>query len=327
MLLAVPLLAALSVSLHNAQTRGEVRVVFSGTSITCGIGASTYSKSFPMLLEKSLESASGLAVREFNKCYGGAPALLQLASLQSEALPLKPDVLVIEAGTLDALYNSALNSDALEHIFASAAACQCGAIALYPLTSYAAVPEQRIADLAEKYMIPLIDLPAIAKSRDLPIESLTTDDVHANDAGHALIAAELLRLLRAALSEPPIAPRTASRATIPPFRVRFIPASKVIANLKRIPLGHFAALGFGVACNDCHISTRLKARFIAVVFRPSEAQKSFDYSIDNGVLKRVGNQPGWIVSDSLLEGDIVAEHSVRLQVYGQTEIAGFLVSD
>ncbi|HUS13197.1 MAG TPA: SGNH/GDSL hydrolase family protein [Pyrinomonadaceae bacterium] len=300
-----------------------LRIVFLGTSITCGTGASAYGKAFPPLLTADIEKLAGTKVQEFNLCLGGSISPVQLAVLKYEVVPLKPDLLVMEVGTLDELFKLKLGEPALEAMFRLIKAEKIPTIAFYPFTSYAALQRKTVVSLANQDRIPILDIEQHANLRRLSILNLTEDRVHANDRGHALIRKVLSDYLR--LRKPLIAANGIQHVQDDSFsKIQFVPAHQLLPQQGWVPLQHFSALGSGISCeNGCDLSFSIEARLVVLVFNPSDGPIQFSYRVDGKEWSPPIEQPNWLISYPLLSEERASSHRIELKL--RSNVAGILM--
>lgn len=130
---AVPDLRQITSALQRAREAGQLRIFYSGSSITCGTGVSSDATAFPALVAVELERLLSIAVQTLNVCYGGATSMAQLGSLKQEGLPLNPDLLILEVGILDKLSPMA-SAAAMESICRVAVSNRMPSLVVYPFT-------------------------------------------------------------------------------------------------------------------------------------------------------------------------------------------------
>lgn len=285
----------------------SLRLAFSGTSITCGTGTSTVDKAFPALVAAELERR-GSAVAAHNACVGGAVSLAQLVALKRDVLPLNPDLLIIEAGTLDRVHDLTLGPAALESMVRLARAAAIPVLLFYPFTDYAALPARTVASIASRYGVPLLDISAFAKRERLGLAELSTDRVHANDRGHALIAAAIVSWIdreRPFNAQESNAAITLPRRTFAPDldNLRFVAAKDVSEGAEFL----------------------LQARFAAMLFHSAETPLSFTFRVNGGRVRSVTNQPGWLITHPLLFEQRPGIHRVELDGLQRDRLSGFLI--
>ena len=157
------------------------------TGLTCGSGASDYSHSFAARIVTTLENDLKAKVHGPNICFGGALSVTQLALIKQEGLKWSPELIVLEARTLDA-FSPDQSLPAIESIFRLAIARNILIIAIHPYPSYAAGPKKELMELAALYRIFIVDMSEVAASKGLKLTDLSSDYVHPNDRGHALIS-------------------------------------------------------------------------------------------------------------------------------------------
>ncbi len=299
-----------------------MRVLFSGTSITCGTGASDYAHSFAAQIVMSLEKDLKAKVHGPNICFGGALAVTQLALLKHEGLKWNPDMIVLEAGTLDG-FSPDLFLPAMESIFRLAIQRGIPLVAIHPYTSYAAGPKKELIELAAAYRIPLIDMGDVAARKGLKLEALSKDYVHPNDRGEALIC-EAFRELFAA-SQPVVNSPLPARKYKPNLDgVRFIPASSFVTTARQQPLRRFKGIGKGAEIKEAKIAIRSS---IAVLIFSFGKTANLEYRIDQQAWTKAKPQPNWFLNYALFNAKQQAPHSLQVRLENPAVVEGILVSE
>ncbi|WOJ88210.1 GDSL-type esterase/lipase family protein [Methylocapsa polymorpha] len=88
----------------SLQKRGTVRILAIGSSSTSGVGASSSGKTYPAQLEAILEHAlKGVDIEIVNRGVPGEVAEITAERLKSEVALVKPDLVLWQLGTNDAL--------------------------------------------------------------------------------------------------------------------------------------------------------------------------------------------------------------------------------
>jgi lysophospholipase L1-like esterase len=88
----------------GALAEGSLRVVALGSSSTAGVGASTPDLAYPAQLARLLRARySGTAIEVVNRGVGGDTVAANLARLDRDVLSLRPDLVIWQVGTNDAL--------------------------------------------------------------------------------------------------------------------------------------------------------------------------------------------------------------------------------
>src|SRR5271156_5347956 len=98
--------SSLSGVMQRARATRNLRIAWMGTSITCGLGASSEAQRFTVRVNRLFERQTGAEILSRNFCFGGAHSGLQVALLKTSVLPWKPDLGIAERGTLDELYGT-----------------------------------------------------------------------------------------------------------------------------------------------------------------------------------------------------------------------------
>lgn len=100
----VAALAPLPRTVEKLKARGELRVLAIGSSSTAGVGASSPKKSYPAQLESILERVfKGLEVVIINRGVSGEVAAATAERLKAQVALEKPDLVLWQVGTNDAL--------------------------------------------------------------------------------------------------------------------------------------------------------------------------------------------------------------------------------
>src|ERR1700685_2835368 len=79
--------SSLSRVLKQARATRNLRIAWMGTSITCGLGASSEATRFTVQVNTIFERQTGAKIVSRNFCFGGAHSLLQIALLKTSVLP------------------------------------------------------------------------------------------------------------------------------------------------------------------------------------------------------------------------------------------------
>jgi len=313
----------LSAALAKARKTGAMRVLFSGTSLTCGTGASDYAHSFAGQIVSGLEKDLKAKVHGPNICFGGALSVTQLALIKQEGLKWSPDLIVLEAGTLDK-FSPDLCLPAVEAIFRLAIRKGIPLVAIHPYTSYAAGPKRELLELAAQYGIPMIDMSEVAARKGLKLTDLSQDYVHPNDRGHALVSDAVRELLRGVRPGKPLAVLPVRKYQPDLDAIRFLPASAFAAKAKPVPLRRFKGTGQAAEIKELEITTRSP---IAVLIFSFGKTAKLEYKLDQQDWTKAPPQPNWFLNYALLAGTKPASHKLRLRVENTAVIDGMLVSE
>lgn len=189
-----------------------VTIVAIGTSSTEGIGASSPKAAYPALLQEWLPKAfPGSSVTVINKGRGGQVNQELVARLEQDVLAYKPDLVIWQTGTNDAVARRDMGAFKRSVIHAVNALHNQGIeVILMDGQFYPEVVDsnryhryqQALAEIAEWAKVPLVPRYIIMKQLvtelRLPFNHLLADDqIHPNDFTHACIATYIVGLLQA----------------------------------------------------------------------------------------------------------------------------------
>lgn len=219
---------ALERSARALATRRALLVVALGSSSTQGVGATAPDRSYPARLEAVLRGRFPAAsVRVVNHGVGGETVADNLARLGRDVLALRPDLVVWQAGTNDALRGLPPDLVATGVRAGVAAIRDAGAevaiLAPQPLPD----PErddrvrrtgEALRTAAREASVPYLDRHALMRGWAgggawAPGELLGPDGLHMTDASYACLALRIADLLPAAAAAPALA--RLDPATIP----------------------------------------------------------------------------------------------------------------
>ncbi|MBM3725876.1 MAG: SGNH/GDSL hydrolase family protein [Acidobacteria bacterium] len=297
-----------------ARATGRLRLLFAGSSITCGTGAPSYAASFVPRAASRLEAAAGIPVDALNLCYGGTASLAQYLSLRDEGLPMRPHAVVWEPGTLDGL-SAAPALPAIEAGIRAVRAAGLPLILIYPATQYQAVPRDAVARLARHYGVSLADIPRAAAQRGLKLRAVAPDGVHPNQPGQDLMTAELSRLFEsgALTSQPaPLPPRLLAPSL---DAARYLPAVDLLPGMEPARPSRFRPAGSGVQCPDqCEGTLAADGGLLAILFTFGRVPERFEYQMGNGAWRRLDARHRWLVSHLLYNGLAPERHIVRFRM-------------
>jgi acyl-CoA thioesterase I len=218
-----PQLSRLARTLRGARS---VKVLAIGSSSTAGVGASSPSRSYPARLEADLESAlSGTDFNIIGHGLSGEVAQGAADRMQREVEEVKPDLVIWQVGTNDALRHVAIDSfkSCLKKTLAWLKEQQIDVILINPQYGEALIKDSHYeqvvsatAEIAREAQVLLVD--RFQLMRKLQSEHgdrtyLSADNLHMNDEGYRCLAAELAATIIKAL--PPALPTTASASATP----------------------------------------------------------------------------------------------------------------
>lgn len=199
--------------------RRELLVVALGSSSTLGVGATAPDRSYPARLEAVLRGRfPRAAVRVVNRGVGGETVADNLARLGRDVLDLRPDLLVWQVGTNDALRGVAPGLVVAQVLGGVAAVRAAGAEVALMAPQPLPEPERdrRVRTMgdalraaAHAARVPYLDRHALMR-RWLevgwtPPELFRPDRLHMTDASYACLALRVADLLPATLSSPVLA--------------------------------------------------------------------------------------------------------------------------
>lgn len=189
-----------------------VTIVAIGTSSTEGVGASSPKTAFPAVLQDLLKQAfPSSSVTVINKGQGGQVNQQLVARLEQEVLALKPDLVIWQTGTNDAINRTDLAAFKRSVTFALTTLREHGIEAILMDGQFfpeAAQSEryrryqEALAEIAEWAKVPLVPRYIIMKQLvtelRLPFNHLLADDqLHPNDFTHACVATYIVGLFQA----------------------------------------------------------------------------------------------------------------------------------
>jgi lysophospholipase L1-like esterase len=180
---------------------GEATILAIGSSSTEGIGATDVDHTYPARLAVHLASRiPGAAVRVVNRGIGGEVVATTAARLRTEVAAVRPDLVIWQVGTNDAVRGvgldtmAALVEDGLAWLEAQGIDAVLMDPQFYPRIADNAGYGQAvtvIADLAARHGVPLVrrfDAMRYWAGRPQPVSMLSGDAFHMNDQGYECIA-------------------------------------------------------------------------------------------------------------------------------------------
>jgi acyl-CoA thioesterase I len=188
------------------------RILAIGSSSTVGIGASSPSRTYEARLETDLESAlKGTDFEVIGHGLSGEMAQGAAARMRREVEEVKPDLVIWQVGTNDALHHVDIEGfkTCLEQTLAWLKAQQVDVILINPQygerliqDAYYGKVVAAIADVAKEAQIHLVDrFDAMRKlqQRNGDRYYLSADNLHMNDEGYRCLAQQLAEAIIAAL--------------------------------------------------------------------------------------------------------------------------------
>jgi acyl-CoA thioesterase I len=196
-------------ALSRAVREGRhVRVLAIGSSSTVGVGASSPSATYVARLETSLEGAlKGMDINVVGRGMSGEVAQGAADRMRSEVEETKPDIVVWQVGTNDAIRHVSLENfkGCLKTTLAWLASHKVDVVLIDPQYGDALTRDDyyekvvaAIADVAREQRVLLVD--RFEAMRELQRERgdrfyLTSDNLHLNDTGHRCMAEQLARAI------------------------------------------------------------------------------------------------------------------------------------
>ncbi len=329
LLLAVNAWAAaipsLSSAMKKAGASGTMRIAWMGTSITCGLGASSEGQRFTTLVNKLFERQTGAKIVARNFCFGGAHSLLQVALLKTSVVPWKPDLVIAELGTLDELYKS-VSLPSIESFVRIVSGAGIPLIVLYPYTTYAEVARDGLHRLGALYGFDVIDMATYASKRGVPMSQISMDGCHPNDRGQALIADAFQELLKSdAVAGVPPKPIYAPDLSGLHFQAIQDDAGEHVA--PRLYDGQ----GFALKVPAGRVITqKFRGSLIGLLFRFAGTPRKLSYKLDDGGWIDVQIAPEWFLN-YLLRSDLPdTAHIIQVRMEPKpgkpAMLEGFLVN-
>ncbi len=211
---------------------GTATILAIGSSSTEGVGATDADHTYPARLAVHLASrVPGAAVRVVNRGIGGEVVATTAARLRTEVAAVRPDLVIWQVGTNDAVRGVGLDvmagivEDGLAFLKAEGVDAVLMDPQFYPRIADNAGYRQAvavIADLAARHGVPLVrryEAMRYWAGRPQPVSMLWRDAFHMNDQGYECIAGMIAGSLAArwrTAAAPATAPAaTASAATTP----------------------------------------------------------------------------------------------------------------
>jgi acyl-CoA thioesterase-1 len=200
--------------LRAAKDRGAVRILGIGSSSTVGLGASKPTSAYIPMLKVTLQKAlRGLGVEVIGRGVSGEVAQGAADRMKSEVERSKPDLVVWQVGTNDALRHVSIDAFKLcltktltwlkgKNIDVVLVNPQFGN--LLTRDNHYGKTVAAVAEVAREAAVPLID--RYEAMRDLQRVRgdafyLSADNLHMNDAGHRCVAEQLARALVGGLAQ------------------------------------------------------------------------------------------------------------------------------
>jgi lysophospholipase L1-like esterase len=305
--------SSLPAVMKQAHSRGSLRIAWMGTSITCGLGASSESARFTPKVNQIFERQTGAKVVARNFCIGGAISLLQIAALKTSVLPWKPDLVIAELGTLDELYKS-ISLPSMETVLRIAYGAHVPLIALYPYTS-TPVARDGLHNLGALYGDEVIDMISYDSKRRAELNKISSDGCHPNDKGQALIADAFEERLKSAGPEERRPDSMPNRMYGPDLSgIHFQPVF-LDARAQRVSPRLFDGQGYALKISgEQTITQKFNGSFLSLLFQFGGVPGKISYRVDNGPWSDVQMAPEWYLNYVLRTNLTVSAHSVELKI-------------
>lgn len=218
-------------------TRRELLIVALGSSSTQGVGATAPDRSYPARLEAVLRARfQGAGIRVANRGVGGETVADNLARLGRDVLDLRPDLVVWQVGTNDALRGLAPDTVAAQVRDGVAAIRAAGAEVALLASQPLPAPERdgrvramgdALRATAGRAGVPYLDRHALMRrwldrGGWAPADLLRPDGLHMTDASYACLALRVADLLPAATpaASPVAGPVLGWLEPVPPANAR-----------------------------------------------------------------------------------------------------------
>jgi lysophospholipase L1-like esterase len=305
--------SSLPAVMKQAHARGNLRIAWMGTSITCGLGASSEAARFTTKVNQIFERQTGAKVLSRNFCIGGAISLLQVAVLKTSVLPWKPDLAIVELGTLDELYKS-VSLPSMETVLRVAYGAHVPLIALYPYTS-TPVSRDGLHNLGMLYGDEVIDMVSYDSRRRAELKMISSDGCHPNDIGQALIADAFEEQLKSAGPEDRRSDSMPNRMYGPDLSgIHFQPVL-LDTHAQRVSPRLFDGHGYALKIfGEQTVTQRFRGSFLGLLFQYSGVPGKISYRVDNGPWSDVQIVPEWFLNYVLRTDLAVSAHSVELKI-------------
>jgi hypothetical protein len=306
--------SSLSRVLKQARATRSLRIAWMGTSITCGLGASSEAASFSAQVNKIFERQTGAKIVSRNFCFGGAHSLLQIALLKTSVLPWKPDLIIAELGTLDELYGS-ISLPAIEAFMRVAYGVRMPLIALYPYTTYADVARDGLRKIGALYGYDVIDMVAYDSKRGAALNMITNDGCHPNDKGQALIADAFEERLKSGAADDSRWDSTPGRVYEPDLSGVIFQPTMLEPGAERVTPRLFDGQGSALKISaERTITQKFNGPLIGLLFQFNAAPGKISYRIDEGGWSDVQISPEWFLNYVLRTDLKDTAHSIQLRI-------------
>ncbi len=300
--------------MQKARENRNLRIAWMGTSITCGLGASSESQQFPVQVNKLVERQTGAKLVSRNFCFGGAQSLLQVVLLKTAVLPWKPDLVVAELGTLDELYGS-ISLPSIEAFLRIAYDAGIPVIAIYPYTNYADVARSGLHKLGALYGDDVIDMVTYASKRGAALNMISSDGCHPNDKGQALIVDAFEERMKAGAPGENRTNSQPKRMYAPDLSGVDLQPISLDAGAERVGPRLFDGRGYALRISAERLITQtFRGSFIGLLFQYNGTPIKISYRIDDGGWSDVQIAPEWFLNYVLRTDLKDANHTIQLRI-------------
>jgi lysophospholipase L1-like esterase len=306
--------SSLPAVMKQAHAKGKLRIAWMGTSITCGLGASSEPARFTTQVNRIFESQTGAKVVSRNFCFGGAHSLLQVALLKTLVLPWKPDLVIAELGTLDELYKS-VSLPSIEAVMRLAYVAHVPLIALFPYTTYVDVARDGLHKLGALYGDEVIDMASYDSERRADLKMISSDGCHPNDKGQALIADAFEEQLKSARPKDKRTDPMPNRMYGPDLSgIHFQPVM-LDTRAERVTPRLFDGQGYALKFSaEQTITQKFSGSFLGLLFQFNGVPGKISYQVDDGPWSDVQIAPEWFLNYVLRTDLAASAHIVQLRI-------------
>ena len=206
---------ALPATKKRLASNNEVLIVALGSSSTEGWMATAPARTYPARLQSDLDNAFPLAhIAVVNRGIGGQDALEEVARLDSDALAIRPDLVIWQVGANGAMANSdpavfrklvSTGIERLQSLGIDVILMDNQRSPMILASPEHGIMEQTLAELAVKYSVSLFSRGSLMdgwQRAGLPYAHfLANDNVHMNDLGYRCVADALAESIEAGFGQ------------------------------------------------------------------------------------------------------------------------------
>jgi hypothetical protein len=306
--------SSLPAVMKQAHVRGNLRIAWMGTSITCGLGASSEATRFTTKVNQIFERQTGAKIVSRNFCVGGAISLLQVAVLKTSVLPWKPDLLIAELGTLDELYKS-VSLPSIEVVMRLAYGAHVPLIALFPYTTYVDVARDGLHKLGALYGDEVIDMASYDSQRRAELKMISSDGCHPNDNGQALIADAFEERLKSLGSVERRTDSIPNRMYGPDLAGLHFQPIVLDTRGEWVTPRLFDGQGYALKISvERTVTQKFSGSFLGLLFQFNGVPGKISYRIDEGPWTDVQIAPEWFLNYVLRTDLAASAHSVQMKI-------------